>query len=106
MGVLTITAETFEIPKWMIDYPELDVQLNNIQTPVFEIWYGVESRGALDLHHKTFQLPFIPGCRGCTDNAHQVVTERKDLIAKYIINKLKSIYGIKPFRFIDHVYFG
>lgn len=106
MGVLTTTVENFEIPKWVIDYPELDKQLDKVQTPVFEIWYGVESHGGLDLHHKTFQLPFIPGCRGYTGAVHEVIIECKDLIAKHIINKLKSIYGIKPFRFIDHVYFG
>ena len=107
MGVLNTSIESFEIPDWVLVHPELEVQLNSINTPVFTIWYSITTTdGNNYMHNKVFSIVEIikdyePG------NPHQIIQENIIAIGDYIVNTIHNIYAKNvKIKFIDHVHIG
>lgn len=105
MGILSNTAETFEVPNWMMVHPELEYQLNLIETPVFMITYVIifeETRAKI--FNKSFSVAEILNKKQFgIETLKDLINNNRDRIADHIIETIRTINHTDGFRFVGHV---
>lgn len=103
MGILSKNSESYEVPKWMLEHPELEPILNEVGIPYFMIHYGLVTQHGLILHRSGFSVPQILNIDYDGDTVMGSFRENIDVIANHIVETVTQYAKGCDFKFLNHV---
>lgn len=93
MGVLNVSAESLDLPDWMLVHPELEPQIKDIRSPFFVIYYTYSAHGKTCQCDRLFSIPKITNTNSFDlKELRRIVQKNSVIIGNHIVRVIRDKY--------------